>query len=81
MIYKLLLVIILFNISCSAPNLKDRVPKADIPVDENNIIDLTNKLTDFSKTASLMKELDLIISSDTSVAHLAGALNIPIWIP
>lgn len=48
---------------------------------ENNIIDLTDKLTDFSKTASLMKSLDLVISSDTSVAHLAGALNVPVWIP
>jgi len=28
-----------------------------------------------------MNELDLVISSDTSVAHLAGALNIPVWIP
>ncbi len=48
---------------------------------EDKIIDVTNKLTDFSKTASLMKELDLVISSDTSVAHLAGALDVPIWIP
>lgn len=43
---------------------------------ENDIIDLTHKLTDFSKTASLMKELDLVISSDTSVAHLAGAIGV-----
>ena len=48
---------------------------------EDKIVDLTDKLTDFSKTASLMKELDLVISSDTSVAHLAGALNVPVWIP
>ncbi len=48
---------------------------------ENKIIDITEKLSDFSKTASFMMELDLIISSDTSVAHLAGALNIPVWIP
>ncbi len=43
---------------------------------ENDIIDLTDKLTDFSKTATLMKELDLVISSDTSVAHLAGAIGV-----
>ncbi|PLY07441.1 MAG: hypothetical protein C0625_04495 [Arcobacter sp.] len=48
---------------------------------EDKIVDLTDKLTDFSKTASLMKELDLVISSDTSVAHLAGALDVPVWIP
>ena len=48
---------------------------------EDKIIDVTDKLTDFSKTATLMKELDLVISSDTSVAHLAGALDVPVWIP
>ncbi|WP_320033716.1 tetratricopeptide repeat protein [Halarcobacter sp.] len=48
---------------------------------EDKIIDLTDRLTDFSKTASLMKELDLVISSDTSVAHLAGALDVPVWVP
>ncbi|AXX89259.1 hypothetical protein CKA55_07070 [Arcobacter suis] len=48
---------------------------------EDKIIDLTHKLTDFSKTASLINELDLVISSDTAVAHLTGALNKPVWIP
>lgn len=48
---------------------------------EDKIIDLTYKLTDFSKTASLINELDLVISSDTAVAHLTGALNKPVWIP
>ena len=48
---------------------------------EDKIIDLTDKLTDFSKTAYLIDNLDLVISSDTSVAHLAGALNRPVWIP
>jgi len=48
---------------------------------ENNIIDLTNNLTDFSKTAYLIDNLDLVISSDTAVAHLAGALNKQVWIP
>ena len=48
---------------------------------EDKIVDWTDKLTSFAKTASLMKELDLVISSDTSVAHLAGAINVPVWIP
>jgi tetratricopeptide (TPR) repeat protein len=48
---------------------------------EDKIVDLTHKLTDFSKTASLINELDLVISSDTAVAHLTGALNKPVWIP
>jgi Tfp pilus assembly protein PilF/ADP-heptose:LPS heptosyltransferase len=42
---------------------------------EDDIIDLSSQLTDFSKTASLMQQLDIVISSDTSVAHLAGAIG------
>ena len=37
-------------------------------------------LIDFSDTAALIKEMDLVISVDTSVAHLAGALGCPVWI-
>ncbi len=39
-----------------------------------------DELTDFSDTAGLMTQLDLLISVDTSVAHLAGALGKPVWI-
>ena len=37
-------------------------------------------LFDFSCTAALVKEMDLVISVDTSVAHLAGALGCPVWV-
>ncbi len=47
---------------------------------DEQIIDLSDKLTDFKKSASVIKQLDLVISSDTSVAHLAGALDANIWI-
>lgn len=35
---------------------------------------------DFMETAAIMKQLDLIISPDTAVAHLAGALGLPTWV-
>lgn len=35
----------------------------------------------FLDTAAVMQHMDLIISSDTSVAHLAGALGCPVWVP
>ena len=38
------------------------------------------ELQNFSDTAALIENLDLVISVDTSVAHLAGALAKPVWI-
>ncbi len=34
----------------------------------------------FMDTAAIMMNLDLVITSDTSVAHLAGALGVPVWV-
>ena len=45
----------------------------------NNIIDLTAHIEDFGDTAALLEQLDLLISVDTSVPHLAGALGKPVW--
>lgn len=43
------------------------------------IIDLSPVLGDFRKTAAFLKRLDLVISVDTSLPHLAGALGVPVW--
>jgi len=56
----------------------EELKKADLA---DKVIDLTNKLTDFNKSAYLMSQLDLVISSDTSVAHLAGAINKEVIVP
>jgi ADP-heptose:LPS heptosyltransferase len=45
-----------------------------------DIVDLTEHLTDFVETAALISCLDLVITVDTSVAHLAGALGRPTWV-
>ncbi len=45
------------------------------------LIDLAPQLSDFADTAAAVSHLDLVISVDTSVAHLAGALARPVWIP
>ncbi len=44
------------------------------------LLDWTNELHDFADTAALMEALDLVISVDTAVAHLTGALGKPVWL-
>ncbi|OIQ81139.1 TPR repeat-containing protein YrrB [mine drainage metagenome] len=41
---------------------------------------VSERLQDFSDTAALIETLDLVITVDTSIAHLAGALGKPVWI-
>jgi Tetratricopeptide repeat/Glycosyltransferase family 9 (heptosyltransferase) len=48
--------------------------------EQTAIVDLTAQLADFADTAALIRCLDLVITVDTSVAHLAGALGCPTWI-
>jgi hypothetical protein len=48
--------------------------------DEISLVDLDAEQEDFADTAAIASNLDLIISIDTSVAHLAGAMGKPAWI-
>ncbi|MFI5309590.1 MAG: tetratricopeptide repeat protein [Gemmatimonadales bacterium] len=46
----------------------------------SHVVNLDPMLNDWGDTAAAVAELDLVISVDTSVAHLAGALGKPVWI-
>jgi Tfp pilus assembly protein PilF len=54
---------------------KDKPISIDI-----SLINLDNELHDFTDTAAVIECLDLVISVDTAVAHLAGAMGKPVWI-
>ncbi|WP_432723355.1 tetratricopeptide repeat protein [Jeongeupia wiesaeckerbachi] len=44
-----------------------------------HVHDLGPEIADFGDTAAILENLDLLISVDTSVAHLAGAMHRPVW--
>jgi tetratricopeptide (TPR) repeat protein len=44
------------------------------------MVDLMGEVKDFSDTAAIIQNLDCIITVDTSTAHLAGAMNKPVWL-
>ena len=45
----------------------------------DTVTDIAPFLNDFADTAAAVSNLDLVVSVDTSVAHIAGALGWPIW--
>jgi tetratricopeptide (TPR) repeat protein len=51
-----------------------------ILLERSDIVDFTGLLGDFADTAALVSCLDLVITVDTSIAHLAAALGRPTWI-
>ncbi len=55
--------------------LKHQPDSGDLP-----LYDFTDDLQDFTDTAALVASLDLVISICSSVTHLAGALNVPVWV-
>jgi tetratricopeptide (TPR) repeat protein len=46
----------------------------------DNVYNIGENFKDFSDTAAVISQLDLVITVDTAVAHLAGALAIPTWV-
>lgn len=59
-----------FNLQVPARDLMPRV----------NLLNYTDELVTFDDTAGLIDQMDLVISVDTSIAHLAAALGKPTWI-
>ncbi|MCA9124463.1 MAG: tetratricopeptide repeat protein [Planctomycetaceae bacterium] len=61
----------------SEPTLVD-IPSSDRIIDLSKSLDVRSG--PFMDTAAVIENLDLVISCDTAVAHLAGALGVPVWL-
>jgi tetratricopeptide (TPR) repeat protein len=70
------------GIDATLVSLQREVRAADAVVlkDRSGVIHFGEELKDFSDTAALAANMDLVIAVDTSVAHLAGALAKPLWL-
>jgi hypothetical protein len=67
---------------CSFVSLQLGPPAAQLRTPPEGLVvhDVADGLADFAETAALVDNLDLVITVDTAVAHLAGALGRPVWL-
>jgi ADP-heptose:LPS heptosyltransferase len=62
-------------------SLQKDMPRQDVPTvkDFPGLVDLSKDFADFDDTAAVISNLDLVITIDSAVAHLAGALGARVW--
>jgi FkbM family methyltransferase len=59
---------------------KERSSRDVETLSRRGVVDLATEITDFCETAAAIQAMDLVVTVDTAVAHVAGALGKPVWI-
>jgi tetratricopeptide (TPR) repeat protein len=78
----------LLSLILSIPGIYFYSLQKDVPDSERHLLeahheritDLGHQIGDFADTAGLISKMDLIITVDTAIAHLAGAMGKPVWV-
>jgi tetratricopeptide (TPR) repeat protein len=68
------------GVQCFRLQKADARALTDAAPDPGELVDLTAQWDDFTDSAAMLENLDLVITVDTAVAHLAGALGRPVWV-
>jgi len=68
------------GVQCFSLQKSDGEQFTDVAVDADRLVDFTPEWQDFSDSAAMVANLDLIISVDSAVVHLAAAMGKPTWV-
>jgi hypothetical protein len=68
------------NVEFYSLQMGDGSEQANLPPSGMSLFNLTGQINDFADSAALIDQLDLVISIDTAVTHLAGALGKPVYL-
>lgn len=68
------------GVQCFSLQKRDGGEFTDIAPDPERLVDFTGEWSDFNESAAMLRNLDLVITVDTALAHLAGALARPAWV-
>ena len=68
------------GVQCFSLQKDDAGAWSDVQPSSDRLVDLTPGWTSFAESAAMLEQLDLVITVDSAVAHLAGALGKPVWL-